>query len=1234
MNECCFIYALQQTGEYNDDELNQMRLRIKNRYLPQSTINQICEEFNIHIKLSYIDEEADSCKKRRNITSKNDGEMKKFLGVDEDKAKHVHKLAIYNTHYFLDEITPFSTYYIKHLSEGIKDKYYNKHYDSSMKSWRTCDNKKRPFITSSNMVRELMKQGFFHPITFAEYGVLKTTLYNDVDKDIKTLDLNYNPKFCVQLMKPIEKKNDDEDKKKNDKPMQYFYADFEADTTTDIHKPYFVNVQSVDGDESKMRSFQGSDCGVQLLEYLPHNCVVIFHNLAYDVRMIAKYGIVKSTMKNGVCFKADIKYKNKSIHFKDTYPILNSKLSEFPKMFNIKGIQKEIFPYNYYTLERLNNDEAVGVINEAGINEAKPWNEDDYKLFNENIDKIKGCRVDDNHFDMWKYCEFYCKQDVNILRQGFNTFRDGLMNELNLDPFHLLTTPQMANEYFCREVFNPNGNLYMVGGHIRHFLSKAIHGGRCMTAYNKKWHIKKNIVDYDAVSLYPSAMKRLYTVEGMPKPIPKDKLCLDFLKQQTAYVVLIEITKINKHYAFPLVRKGYYCSTYDDQLKDGETRLDVVSDIELEDLINFQQIEFNIINGLYWDGAKDYRIQEVIQKVFDKRLEYKKQNNPLQLIYKLIMNSAYGKSIQRPIDNDIKYIKDGDELMKYKLKNYNKIIEDIELEGCDIHAVKTIKPIDKHFNNSLFGIHVLAMSKRIMNEVMCLAFDLGCHVYYQDSDSIHIELDDLPKLENAFRAKYGRELRGSNLGQFHSDFPTINGHKETPYAIESLFLMKKMYIDKLTDSSNEIDYMMRGKGITQESIKYVIENEFNNNPMALYEHIFNGNTQTFDLTKGKPAFDMKNNMSITTREHFERRIKTNYVEGKREEYFNYANVIEEDDDDIEPDETALDKIVEEDMKEHDELIASFEDKPLKTLFKERFHMTFNDVKHGTRIGRDVNDEFIYHQTGMNLMVNQVHKGFTVIDIDINKELDVSQRVIIRNKLLSMLSIDDIIVESGSGSLHVYCIHDLPDAYKNAYVEIYKCEEYSIDYITSYRYDKQATIMLPRSLNSKGRYQFLQGNYESTIKRTSSDVLRDIDVKLNLAPRMKKQIDDEAVHECNLTNEYQNLLVEGLTFDVDIHANSRDVNNSLSIYNLFTAFNVLNDEHKQLAYNKILKCGRLTSKARELFNEKIELCKNKTSSLGTLIYIIKKYNKRYFDEVLSKYNKNKHIDDDDISEYIY
>ncbi|WP_289705328.1 hypothetical protein [Bacteroides acidifaciens] len=106
------------------------------------------------------------------------------------------------------------------------------------------------------------------------------------------------------------------------------------------------------------------------------------------------------------------------------------------------------------------------------------------------------------------------------------------------------------------------------------------------------------------------------------------------------------------------------------------------------------------------------------------------------------MNSCYGKTIERPVEKDYKYIQEGDELEKFWTKNSFKIDDDIKIENSNIHAIRTFKPIDKHFNFSLFGIQVLSMSKRIMNEVMCLAFDIGCHIYYQDTDSMHIEVDD------------------------------------------------------------------------------------------------------------------------------------------------------------------------------------------------------------------------------------------------------------------------------------------------------------------------------------------------------------------------------------------------------------------------------------------------------------------------------------------------------------
>ena len=165
-----------------------------------------------------------------------------------------------------------------------------------------------------------------------------------------------------------------------------------------------------------------------------------------------------------------------------------------------------------------------------------------------------------------------------------------------------------------------------------------------MTAYNKKWHTQKKLCDFDAVSLYPSAMARLYTVSGVPKVIEPMNLQMDFLSKQSAYIVEIEVTKVNKHYPFPLlVRKVNGFNVNDDHLVEPVKM--IVDNIYLEDLIHFQKIEFSILRGYYWDGKKDYTIQSVIKDIFNKRLHYKKQKNPLQNLYKLIMNSCYGKTI-------------------------------------------------------------------------------------------------------------------------------------------------------------------------------------------------------------------------------------------------------------------------------------------------------------------------------------------------------------------------------------------------------------------------------------------------------------------------------------------------------------------------------------------------------------------------------------------------------------
>ena len=81
------------------------------------------------------------------------------------------------------------------------------------------------------------------------------------------------------------------------------------------------------------------------------------------------------------------------------------------------------------------------------------------------------------------------------------------------------------------------------------------------------------------------------------------------------------------------------------------------------------------------------------------------------------MNSCYGKTVQKPVKSDHKNVHES-EFESY----YYKIIECSKLNNGGIFNVKIVNQIDNQFNFSLSGVQALSMPKRIMKEVMCLAF--------------------------------------------------------------------------------------------------------------------------------------------------------------------------------------------------------------------------------------------------------------------------------------------------------------------------------------------------------------------------------------------------------------------------------------------------------------------------------------------------------------------------------
>ena len=67
LNDCCFIYAVKQTGKSTEEQLNLMRMHIKSCYLSVGKIATFAEEF----KFKVIPHRIDNENRTRQIKTKN-----------------------------------------------------------------------------------------------------------------------------------------------------------------------------------------------------------------------------------------------------------------------------------------------------------------------------------------------------------------------------------------------------------------------------------------------------------------------------------------------------------------------------------------------------------------------------------------------------------------------------------------------------------------------------------------------------------------------------------------------------------------------------------------------------------------------------------------------------------------------------------------------------------------------------------------------------------------------------------------------------------------------------------------------------------------------------------------------------------------------------------------------------------------------------------------------------------
>tara|TARA_R110002153_G_scaffold143214_3_gene294306 strand:+ start:1356 stop:4838 length:3483 start_codon:yes stop_codon:yes gene_type:complete len=859
-SENCLLIALKNAG-LSPNKCNKFKSITTNGIIPTCKLSKISIALDICIDV------------RKILIGKTCSSKQMIYG---DKTKDKYKLGLIDNHYFAYLKSTNTRFSLEHYDE-IKH-INNCNEISAFRPNGTYKKDKKAFINTFDLVKILLEQKdkLLKPIP---YDIMTCTPY--FDKEMNSDELFEPDNTDLKINKMV--------KTDNSKSYLVFF-DCETITKGDKHEAYLLCVITEDNIK---KSFKGKDCGKYFIEWLKRlgnrKIQLVAHNLKYDFSFIWEYifGLNPLISGNRLLGGGGILYSEKygkiELVFQDSYNMISCKLSKFGSMFNLKN-RKEFMPYSAYNLTSVTELTKLDTIYKC--KEFKT--QEDKDLFYNNCIEWKCIIIknDKEYIDLVEYSKRYCEIDCILLKQGYESFKEQIMKVCKLNIKNYCTSASIAHDFMILQGVYEGS--YSISGIVRAFIQKCVYGGKVMTRRNEKFIIEKETADYDCTSEYPSAMVEMKGVlMGKPKLLQKEHLNKEFLDSVDGYFVKV-LCKNNSKKILDFPMLSYLDENgirqYSNDTKDKFYYLDKTM---LEDAINFLGLDFEYNCGYYYNEGRNPQIRKTIRQLFNKRLLHKNKlvlvdneeftftvkeildgtrnrfikecedenknvkciKNNLENVYKLLMNSAYGKSLLKPIDTQGKILKN-DKIDSYVCKNYNFVKSIIKLNS-KVSQLKTINPINEHFNNCYFGVEVLSMAKRIMSRVMITAEDMKIPMYYTDTDSIHIDYDGVEKLEFEYKKRFGKVLKGKNLGQFHIDFELKGAESNTIKSKKSIYLGKKCYLDILEGydkKGNKITGQhVRMKGIPNTCLEYYSNKLYNGSMFDMYSNLYNNKAIKFDL---------------------------------------------------------------------------------------------------------------------------------------------------------------------------------------------------------------------------------------------------------------------------------------------------------------------------------------------------------------------------------------------------
>jgi hypothetical protein len=848
--ENCLIYTLQLCN------------------IEEEKINKV-KQFLIggqHIKKTDIKNITDIIMKNIHLHTFNEKEQKQFI-VKYGKYNDTIHVALYENHYFIYENTKYSKYSIDNYEE-LKNK--ENFYDIYKKNIFSKIERK---IDSLKLIMLLHKQGLFIEKDESDEIEYK-------ENKIENINLNYIHDEQDESIAKTSKQNT---------LKNVFYADTETFVDTGVHKLFLLGVIGSNSDNVYMLNINDYEDNEKyskeqmlvynFLNYITNfgnkNAIIYFHNLKYDHHILEPYLNIKSKCcKDGQFYNVVALYKKVNIEFRDSYKLAPFALSKFCGEFQLPNHlhKKEAIAYSFY------NENIKNYTNTNIEDYKKHLPNDLHSIFNENI---KPFLTGETTFNALQYYKEYLKYDCLVLKYGLLKFNEIITNltDNKMNIFESLTISSLTDKYMYLE--GAYDNVYQVKRNLRDYISRAVYGGRvCVNPLYEKKIVEGKTADYDGVSLYPSAIKRLCDELG---GLPTGK-CKRYKKDEFSNwvnniysIMTIKITKVNKNQQMPMIAIKGDITEYTNEPPSQNI---VIDSITLQDYINFHKIEYEILDGVYWNETTNNKMGDVIKTLFNERIKHKKLgNNAIQNTLKLMLNSSYGKTILKKSETE-SVIKPNKYVESYLYQNFNTIKEVKKINEYQSEVVNFCA--DKSYNRCHIGVAILSMSKRIMNEVFDIANDNNIKIYYTDTDSIHMEYDKTPLLEQKYFEKYNKVLNGKGLGQFHNDFDLKNAVGDI-YASKSIFLGKKSYIDYIQgkdENGNDVfGHHFRLKGITLDGLNYVVKKQFNNDPFKMYEYLAKSKKINFllnpfdeDNNKQKVLFEFSCGSGVKTKDEFYREV--------------------------------------------------------------------------------------------------------------------------------------------------------------------------------------------------------------------------------------------------------------------------------------------------------------------------------------------------------------------------